>query len=357
MNVAILGAGNAGFAFAAHMSYIGNSVFLYENEKFKKNIEKIQETKQIFLTGKIEGSGIIQLASSNIKDIVSNADLIFISVPGFAQETVFKEYLPHAKPGDIVMFCPGNYAALRFQNLLKEKGLENDVTLAESYSMPYAARKTSDNTVYMLDIKTGLSAAALPASRTNTVIEKLNLIMDGFFYPVSNVLETSLGNPNCIMHCPTAVLNAGWIESDKDFSFYWDGASPSVSNVIKAVDKERIDIGKMLGFELPGLDKTLKTLYNLKGNDLYEVIQNSRHGESGGPDTLKSRYLIEDVPYGLVPISALGKMLGIATPTADSIIKLSSLLNQSDYTTSGLNSTTLGLKGLSADQLKNLVSG
>jgi len=50
---------------------------------------------------------------------------------------------------------------------------------------------------------------------------------------------------------------------------------------------------------------------------------------------LKMRYLTEDVPYGLVPVSSISKMLNVPSPTVDAIIRLVSIINQTDYEMKG----------------------
>lgn len=356
MNIAILGGGNAGFTFAAHMSLLGNDIYLYEKEEFQASIEKVKESKSIIITGKIEGEGAIQIVSTDMEEVVKDAEIIIISVPAFAQQHMFEEYLKFAKKGDLVLFLPGNYATLRFQHMLFERGLEESITLAESCSVPYAARKTGGNSVNLLDIKKSLPVAALPASRNNYVLEKLNLAWSGYFVEGKNVIASSLSNPNCVAHCATCALNAGWIESGKEFSFYWEGISPSVCKVLIEIDCERIKIGEALGIEIPSLKEIFSNLYGIDGDSLYNVIQKSRHGESGSPESLMSRYVEEDVPYGLVPISSFGRLLGIATPSTDAIIQISSVLNGKDYNRLGIDVNKLGLSEMTAENIIKQVS-
>ena len=100
-------------------------------------------------------------------------------------------------------------------------------------------------------------------------------------------------------------LNAGRVESTKGaFSLYWEGMSPSVCNVMQDIDSELIAIGKKFGFAIPDSKSSFKAAYGLKGDTLYEVIQNSEnHGHSGAPATLKDRYIMEDAPAGLCAAS------------------------------------------------------
>lgn len=72
---------------------------------------------------------------------------------------------------------------------------------------------------------------------------------------------------------------------------------------------------------------------------------------------IKSRYVTEDVPYGLVPMSELGRKLGVATPLIDAFIEIAGAMNQEDYRTSGSGLKALGLTELSKEQIIDLVEG
>jgi opine dehydrogenase len=65
----------------------------------------------------------------------------------------------------------------------------------------------------------------------------------------------------------------------------------------------------------------------------------------------------EDLPYGLVPIVSLGNMLNIPTPTINSIVELSSMATGIDYWNEGTTAEKLGLAGLTAQEIKEKVTG
>jgi opine dehydrogenase len=62
----------------------------------------------------------------------------------------------------------------------------------------------------------------------------------------------------------------------------------------------------------------------------------------------------EDVPFGMVPWSSMGRMWGVPTPTCDAIIQLASVVEGVDY----LRAVTvedLGIEGLSPDEVRRMV--
>jgi opine dehydrogenase len=74
-----------------------------------------------------------------------------------------------------------------------------------------------------------------------------------------------------------------------------------------------------------------------------------------GPESVKSRYITEDLPYGLVPIRKIAHQLDVSTPLIDAVIEFASVINQTDYMKEGLSLEELGIAGLTTDALKQVL--
>ncbi|MBP7152713.1 MAG: NAD/NADP octopine/nopaline dehydrogenase family protein, partial [Paludibacteraceae bacterium] len=98
--------------------------------------------------------------------------------------------------------------------------------------------------------------------------------------------------------------------------------------------------------------------YSTTGETLFEAMRKNP-GYKGilAPKTLKMRYIEEDVPFSLVPIASIGKMLGVRTPVIDSLILIASVLNNSDYMHEGRTVKRLGIEGMSLRELRLLAIG
>lgn len=93
----------------------------------------------------------------------------------------------------------------------------------------------------------------------------------------------------------------------------------------------------------------------MEGATLYEKFQNNQsYGTVKSPGTLNSRYITEDVPCGLVPLAALGRLAGVETPAMESVIELAGCLLGRDFRAEGRNLKNLGLEGLSAQEIQQL---
>ncbi|HYO28997.1 MAG TPA: NAD/NADP octopine/nopaline dehydrogenase family protein, partial [Thermomicrobiales bacterium] len=66
--------------------------------------------------------------------------------------------------------------------------------------------------------------------------------------------------------------------------------------------------------------------------DLWAVINGSRMLTAlKAPGALDTRWLSEDVPYGLATWALLGDALGVDTPTIDALVTLASAVVRTDF--------------------------
>ena len=353
---AVIGAGNGGQAMAAHLAIKGFTVNLYN-----RTIEKVAHIKQkgfISLEGAIKGRGELNIVTDNMKDAIEDTDIIMVTVPASGHRDIAVSCIPYLRDGQIIVLNPGRTGgALEFFNILKSEGLDKKVVVAETQTFIYACRIIDPGRVKIYSIKNQISLAALPAEETSRVIRILSMAYPQFV-PASNVLETSLNNIGAVFHPAPTILNCGRIESTKgSFDYYTDGITPSVAKVIEEIDEERIRVAKALGVNTITAQNWLELSYGSSGESLYEAIQNTA-GYKGikAPPTMDVRYIFEDIPESLVPISSMGSMLDIDTPTIDSIIQLASTIHDVDYFKIGRNTINLGIEGLTVDQITDLVN-
>ena len=85
----------------------------------------------------------------------------------------------------------------------------------------------------------------------------------------------------------------------------------------------------------------------LRGSEMASSIRS--------PKTLDDRYIHEDVGYGLVPLAELGTLLGIPTPTIDTLIHLASLAVGVDFKQEGLTLERMGLAGVRPSDLEQFL--
>ena len=94
-------------------------------------------------------------------------------------------------------------------------------------------------------------------------------------------------------------------------------------------------------------------------DDLYALIQRLHHEvfkNSPAPGRLDARYVTEDVPFGLVPLSELGRLAGVATPIALGLSQVASAALGRDFFREGRTLERMGLEGRSLDAILSAVT-
>jgi opine dehydrogenase len=334
--VTVLGAGNAGFALAFHLSHQGHEVALFEHPDFKQAIEPIQKTGELVAPAEVEGfkavvSGTVKItiATSDIKEAIEFGDVVMIIVPAFGQVPIFEMALPHLKEGQIFVSMPGNFASLQYAKILKERGIKKQIYFVDTDSIPYACRKLKDNQVFISGMKLMLNAGVYPANATDKVLADLQPLFTLKLTKNANVLEAGFANMNMIVHPPPVLQNAGWIEVTKgNFSFYTDGCSPSVCKVMDGVDRERMDIASALKLHTRPFIEIDKGWYGETNKfTTYEHIHyGAFHGFFPAPPNLDNRYINEDMCYILLPICQLARRYNISTPVTDAMVLLAEVM-------------------------------
>jgi opine dehydrogenase len=354
--IAVLGAGHGGFAAAADLTRQGFEIRLQSRNQAK--LDQISERGGIEMHGVHEGFVPVTRVTRSVAEAVDGADLIMLVVPSMAVGDYARELAPLMDVQRPVLINPGHTGGgLHFVAALRAAGYTGAVKTAETLTLTYICRSTAPASVSLYSYTKNLAFAAFPGHHAQSLFALLKPI-----YPqlelASSVLETALTNINATFHPPGMLMNAGWIEhSHGDFLFYHEGITESVARVIAAVDAERMTIARSL--KVPTISfleafyrAGLTTREAMKSGDIARACRESAPNRAvKSPPALQHRYVYEDIGYGLVPMSALGRLAGAATPTMDLLIDLGSVAMGSDLRQSGLTLAKMGLEGKAPREL------
>jgi opine dehydrogenase len=358
MKVAIIGAGDGGKAAAADLALAGHEISLFEFPSLEKNIKPILQEGGLSIVA--EGEKVftkLSQVTTDIKQALNGAEMIMPILPSFAHEECARVCAPNLIDGQTIVLSPGSsLGSLAFHNVLKEKDVKADLKIAEIHTLPYAARAFGAEVQILLRLKK-LWLAAFPAAETDKVLRKFKAL-----YPVTeplrNVLEVGLNNGNPVVHATPSLLNAGRIESGRgDFYLYSEGITPYVTNVIEAVDRERLALCEKLGYrQISSLERLHITGYTITRSCLFDAYHTSPvlcgQFQIRAPNSVMHRFFTEDIGIGLVTWSSLGDLIGVETPTIDAIIMLTSRLHKIDYFSAGVRDMkNLGLSGMNPEEI------
>jgi opine dehydrogenase len=357
---AIVGAGNAGLAMAAHLKQLGGEVRLYDvvESQLKPIIEK---DNVIVVTGvAFTGEHQIDTVTMSLAEAVEGANLIICVTPAHTHKFVARDLAAHLVSGQILLLHPGRTGgALEVQQILKTEKCQADVLVMEAQTLLYAARKDGA-AVNLFGLKHQVSCAGLPKDGSQRFFDLIQSFIPQFVR-APTIWHTSLHNIGMLFHPTPTLLNLSRMESGPSFEYYSDGFSPSIAALIEKLDTERLAVATAMGVTLPTVVEWLANSYGVVAQNLYDAMQIAGNYKGIDAPRLASieakqslRYVIEDVPAGLVPVSELGRRFGVETPAIDTIVKLANILFDVDFRVRGRNLEQLGLADLSLDEIRNL---
>ena len=354
--IAVLGAGSGGLMCAADMGAQGYEVALFSREE-----EKLTEVRAkggidvLDIQSRPTGMfGKVALATSDIRAALKGAQLVLNPVPYFVCEEYARLSAPYLEEEAVVLYLGKGGASLTWAKVLRELAVKRKVYLADCNTLPYGASKKGGAQVRLENRTQNLIVATFPgrdidgvAGVAETVFPRKNgyTIRRG-----QNAIDCILVDYNAITHAPPMICNAARIESgDRSFCLFGKKENtPAVVRLIERIDRERMAIGSKLGLKQYPLEEEIRMVkWNPHGEDrvlpLYEAIHTPFLEVCEGPFKLDTRHLTEDIPYGLVTFSSLGKMLGVPTPVTDAVITLAEGLLDRDFRSIGRTVESMGL--------------
>ena len=358
-SLTVLGGGNTAFAVAANLTLAGASVTLCELTSFESMIRPIQSSREIELGGVAHrGTARLVGATTDFSEALSDNELVLLIVPAYGHQAFAQACAPHLRSGQTVVLMPGTLGSLEFARILKEQGSPGGVIIAETDTAPYVCRKLSPNSAHIWGMVEGMGLGVWPAGES----ERVRKLVDRWFPGVrlyEHVVACGLGAMNPVVHPAGVLLNAGRIEYSRgEFYFYEEGVTPGICNLINQVDNERRLVGKALGVQLSKVNEAFQAAgFGPKG-DLWATINGSRMlTQLRAPGALETRWLTEDVPYGLATWVALGHQFEVSCPTMRSIVNLASATLKTDFWQSARTLEQLGIAGMDRQSLLDYLNG
>lgn len=364
--VAILGAGNGGFAAAAHLSTLGHSPQMYNRSE--STITAVKREGGIAYSGVLgggrdegeqgsdgesdsenEGFASVPIVTTDLSTALEGADLVMVCLPANALGPLAEQLAEHVDETPILLNPGGTGGALAVRQALRKAGCSDLPPVAQTNTLTYICRKRSDEHVHVTSLVENVRCGAVPSLERDRVFEAVRELYPSI-KPVPDVLHAGLCNVNAVLHAPGVVLSAAWIEhTEGDFRFYYDAGTPAVANVMADIDEERLAVAEALGLDVepfPSMFADIGSTTEAAGESksFLRMLRESEPNKSiKAPSSTDHRYFHEDFPFGLVPMSALGHHAGVETPVMDSLITLADSITGTDFRATGWTAADLGL--------------
>ncbi|MCK4590653.1 MAG: NAD/NADP octopine/nopaline dehydrogenase family protein, partial [Candidatus Latescibacteria bacterium] len=236
-----------------------------------------------------------------------------------------------------------------------------DVIIAGFQTLPWACRiKEYAKSVEIYGQKRKVGLATLPSHYAKAVTRTFNELLEPEFVPYNNMLELTLSNQGQIIH-PGIMYGAFadkldesyredeiplfYTSADEKTAYLLESMSQEILGAKKAIQNTfKIKLEKITSISqwmlesyaediedkssLARMFQTNRSYRSLKipvksvADDLYQI-------------NVKSRYLIEDIPYGLLVSKAVAELADVDTPKIDEVIKETSKWIGVQYLTNG----------------------
>ena len=340
--VAIIGGGGTGCTMAADVTLRGFEAALYDRRDHWENLQGIQENGGIEMTGQgSTGFAKVALLTDRMEEAVQGAELILIAAVAGRHEEICKELAPLLREGQTVCFSAGNFGSLILKELL---GMDSPVVVGEMLGNVMSCRVVGKGKVFSARPYATKKVAAFPAVDNERLVAALNPVYP--CEPIRNVFEAALNCPNLTIHLAGSILNTGAIDRNPHFAFYRDGLSPNVIHILEAMEREKTQIMERMGYlNLPHVPY-MKQLADY-GN--YPELDGFRSLE--GPSSMTHRYISEDASTGQSVLLSLAELMGFEMPCMRAFVTIASAMNGVDYLAAGKNLKTMGLEGLTPEEI------
>lgn len=325
--ICICGGGNLGHVVAGFLAAHGDC----EVSLLTRHPERWQQQLEITTPEGTILQGAIGKITSDPKDVIPQADIVLLCLPGFSIREVLQQIAPALTPGTAV----GSIVSSTGFFFEAFKILPKDTPLFGFQRVPFISRlkeygRSADLLGYKPDLCIAIEQTA-DKEALRATIEKL------FRVPVqllSSYYEVSLTNSNPLLH-PSRLYSLwkDWHEGIvyPEQSLFYEQWTDEASRYLIQMDEEfnqLLDVLPVTKGSIPtildyyeshdaaSLTSKLQSIQAFKG-----IKSPMKQVEGGYVPDFESRYFTEDFPYGLQIVQRLAHEHGIKTPMMDKILR------------------------------------
>ena len=284
-----------------------------------RNKEKLDAIRQngIHVEGMLEGL-FFPRVSYDFEEAIKEADHILVCTVAEGHRDIAGLMKGRLSNHQHILIMNSNWGIYEFLQILKAEVQDKDISISETGGVHLMSDLIEPCRCVLKKIKSRIDLSTYPSHKADDVLKDISEVfpqMQGGSSPI----QTSMNTSNPILHAPIALFGFSKIEAGMEHLFYKEGATPSVVRYIEKVDGERLAVMKALGAGASSCLEIVNKAWNTSYGSLYDAIQ-ANYPSSKGPKSASHRFISEDVPFGIMPICRIGRLLGIGTPYADKLV-------------------------------------
>jgi len=347
-NIAIAGAGAVALTMAAHFTSLGHRVHVWSPSG--QGTVALAAGARLSSSGEIEGEYEVSVVDTPAA-LCETADLLFVAITSNGQAQVLESLAPFIRDGQTVLVTGG---ALAFAGpyLRALLGLQRTSVHVGTLNGPFTGgRKLGPSTVVTPWIRSVVKLVASPATDTSATIVAASKVIGNSFVDGANFLALALTPGNAIYHTALSLGNITRMEAGEEWCGFLH-TTESIGRLAEAMDAEKCTIGASFGIVPLSIADSLAG-GNAEGMSVQQVMQPRTHQRTfrNGPRSVQSRYIEEEIPFGLATIEMLGRITSVSTPVITSTIDLFSIMRCRDYRTMNSMVVQLNLHKMTAPEI------
>ena len=352
LTIGIAGAGAIAFACAVLLEKNGHRPMLWSPSG--EGTAELASGAPLTAEGAIEGSfrpGIANGAS----ELAAESDVILIALPAYGHKAVFDALAPHLRRDQTVLISShASFGALYLSKLLSTQGAPPPPIVAWG-TTAVTARRKSGARVAINTIRSKIDIATIPHKDSATASTISRMLFGERFVERDGLLAIALSNLNPQNHMGIALGNMTRMERGETWS-QGQNVTPNVGRLLEALDQERLAIADGLGLSVRTIFEHFHLSFHVPVASISDMNQAMhREGRGGtGPATANSRYVTEDIPYGLLPTVMLGEMTAQTATLHQAGIDIFSAMYGVDFAGTNDLLPALDLQAMPLAQLKKL---
>ena len=326
--VGIVGAGAIAFGTAVFLEQAGIRAMLWSPSG--AGTKNLSVSQSLQAEGAIEGNFQPSIADS-ASELARCSNILILALPANAHKAVFDAIAPHLQQKHTVIISShASFGALYLSKVLALKGVRIPI-IAWGTTLVSGRQRSGDN-VHVSTIRKKIDLATVPGSQSNEGLALCHALFGDRFVDRGSLMAIALSNLNPQNHMGIALCNLTRMEQGENWN-QGQNITPTVGRLLEALDRERLAIAEALGLSVRTIFEHFHLSFHVPIASISDMNQEMfRSGRGGsGPSTAESRYVLEDVPFGLVVTAVLGQLAGQPAVLHESGINIFSALYGRDF--------------------------
>ena len=356
IRVGIAGAGAVAFGSAARLVQNGHDPMLWSPSGFgtadllANSAVNDASTPKVTSTGAIESTFTPRIATTP-QQLTDENEVILLALPANGHIDVMNTLAPSIRADQtIIISSHSSLGALYLSQLLSIRNVQPPIVAWGTTAV--TARRPSGVEVQVCTVRTQIDVCTVPESASEHGLKVCQSLFGDVFKQRDGILAISLSNLNAQNHLGIALGNMSRMERAESWSQGLN-ITPNIGRLLEALDKERLAIAEAVGVQVRTVQEHFSLSFHVPIASVSEMNQQMvrKGNDVNGPASADSRYVTEDVPYGLTLIVELGKMVGKPALLHESGIRIVSAMYGRDFGRENGLLNALDLAGVTAKDI------